>query len=178
MWGRDAAGESLMRRGYSVAAAVELWFKKEVETLTNDLLSITEVSARTGLQSSALRYYERAGLIRPQARIGGRRHYGEAILQRLAIIGLLQDVGFTISEIRKLVAIRGGREQWRELAEDKLDQIDDHIERVQAARELLVAALSCNCEGFDRCDLVNERRARHGKTVRRMTIVPEPSIGR
>ena len=138
--------------------------------MREDLVSITEVGRSTGLPSSALRYYERAGLIRPQARIGGKRHYSPSVLQRLAVIGLLKDVGFTISEIKKLVATRGGRQRWRELAEDKLSQIDDHIERVLNTRELLVAALSCNCDGFDHCDLLHESRARHGKTLRRTTL--------
>ena len=134
------------------------------------MLSITEVSTRTGLQSSALRYYERAGLIRPKTRIGGRRHYGEAVLQRLAIIALLQEVGFTISEIQGLLNGRGRPKGWREIGETKLNEIDDHIERIQDARELLVAALSCNCDRLDRCELLHERRARHGKTVRRITL--------
>ena len=138
--------------------------------MSDGLLSITEVSATVGLPSSALRYYERAGLIRPRTRIGGRRHYDEKVLQRLAVIGLLQSVGFTISEIKKLVATRGGRGRWRELAEDKLDQIDEHIERVRDARDLLVAALACECEEFDRCELLNERRGRHGKAIRRTAL--------
>lgn len=138
--------------------------------MNNNLLSISEVSSRTGLQSSALRYYERAGLIRPRSRIGGRRHYDEAVLHRLSVIGLLQEVGFTISEIRTVLANRGGRTRWRKLAEDKLTEIDDHLERVRSARELLLAALSCDCEGFDRCRLVHGQRGRHGKTVQRMTL--------
>lgn len=136
----------------------------------NDLLSITEVCSRTGLQSSALRYYERAGLVHPRTRVAGRRHYDEAVLHRLSVIGLLQEVGFTISEIRIVLTNRGGRTRWRKLAEDKLAQIVDHLERVHSARELLVAALSCDCEGFDRCELVRARRGRHGKTVQRMTF--------
>ena len=118
-----------------------------------ELLSITEVGDATGLQSSALRYYEKAGLIKPKARVGGRRHYETSVLQRLAAIALLQEVGFTISEIAELVERKGGGRRWRSLANDKLAEIDSHVERVQAARNLLMAALECECSGLESCDL-------------------------
>jgi DNA-binding transcriptional MerR regulator len=94
-----------------------------------ELISITEVCNETSLQSSALRYYERAGLIRPHSRIGGRRHYRRSVFQTLGAIALLQEVGFTISEIKTLLAGQEGRSAWRALADAKLRTIDDHIER-------------------------------------------------
>ncbi len=135
----------------------------------SELLSISEVGEATGLPSSALRYYEKAGLITPDARVGGRRHYGRPVLRRLAVVALLQEVGFTISEISELIR-RRGRERWRSLAEAKLEEIDTHLARVNAARELLTAALDCGCSELESCDLVKERRGRHRKAVQTLVL--------
>lgn len=135
-----------------------------------DLLSITQVGEATGLPSSALRYYEKAGLIKPAGRAGGRRQYKTAILQRLAVVALLQEVGFTIGEISELVNRRSKRQRWQSLAEDKLDEIDTHLERVAAARELLISALDCGCSSLERCDLVTSRRGRHRKVAQTLTL--------
>jgi DNA-binding transcriptional MerR regulator len=138
--------------------------------MTQELLSISQVGEATGLQSSALRYYEKAGLISPKARVGGRRHYDASVLQRLAVILLLQEVGFTIGEIGELIQRKGRRQLWRRLAEGKVDEIDAHLHRVQAARGLLTAALECGCSGLESCDLVKERRGRHRKTVQTLML--------
>ncbi len=136
--------------------------------MDDELLSITEVAASTGLPSSALRYYERAGLVTPRARIGGRRHYAPDVLHRLAIIGLLQEAGFTIREIADL--LQGRRKAWRRLAEKKLAEIDRHIERVTAARDLVVAALGCGCSRLEECELVSNRRGSHRKAVETLSL--------
>ena len=149
--------------------ALEVGFKSRERALADHLLSISEVSRRTGVQSSALRYYESAGLVRSQSRIGGRRHYDPSILRRLAVIALLQEVGFTLGEIKDLVD-SSGHDRWMELAKEKLGQIDRHLKRVQSARNLLETALRCECECFDRCDLTDQRQGHHGKLVRRMTF--------
>ncbi|MBW3589416.1 MAG: MerR family transcriptional regulator [Actinobacteria bacterium] len=132
------------------------------------LLSISEVVQATGLKSSALRYYEKVGLLEPAARIGGRRHYHQNVLQRIAVIVLLQEVGFRIGEIADLVARDRKRGQWRGLAEAKLEEIDTHIKRVESARDLLRAAIDCGCSNLDTCGLVSERR--HPKVVHRVTL--------
>jgi DNA-binding transcriptional MerR regulator len=143
---------------------------QEEELMWPELLSITEVGELTGLQSSALRYYEKAGLIGPKARVGGRRHYDPSVLKRLAVIALFQEVGFTIGEISELMSHKERRKRWRTLAEGKLEEIDTHLERVGAARELLTAALNCGCSGLESCDLVKERRGRHRKAVQTLTL--------
>lgn len=134
------------------------------------LLSITEVGEAAGLPSSALRYYEKAGLITPQARRGGRRHYSPDVVRRLAVIALLQEVGFTIKEISTLVRGGGRKERWRALAEDKLEQIDSHLERVGKARRLLESALSCECAGLETCELVTRGRSAHDRATRPLTL--------
>lgn len=143
--------------------------------MDQELLSISEVGETTGLQCSALRYYEKAGLIRPKARLGGRRHYDASVVQRLAVIALLQEVGFTIGEISELVSHREKGQRWRTLAEGKLEEIDAHLKRVDAARELLTAALDCGCSGLERCGLVKERRGRHREAVQTLTLRMGPA---
>jgi MerR family redox-sensitive transcriptional activator SoxR len=150
---------------------------QEEEMMDQELLSITEVGEATGLRSSALRYYEKAGLIRPKGRVGGRRHYETSVLQRLAVIALLQEVGFTIGEISKLIRRKGSPQRWRTLAEGKLEEIDAHVKRVRAARELLTAAMNCGCSGLESCDLVTERRGRHRKAVQTLTLRMGPPAG-
>jgi MerR family redox-sensitive transcriptional activator SoxR len=135
-----------------------------------ELMSITEVGRATGLESSALRYYEREGLIRSQARVGGRRHYDPFVLHRLAVISLLQEVGFTIGEISELVSRPDRARRWRELAAGKLAEIDLHLERVNAARTLLKSALSCDCGHLETCDLVRERRGSHRRATGVLTL--------
>jgi MerR family transcriptional regulator, redox-sensitive transcriptional activator SoxR len=115
-----------------------------------------------------LRYYERSGLIRSRGRSGGRRQYEPAVIQRLAVIALLQEVGFSIREIKTLVGRRDGHKRWRPLAERKLKEIDEHIQEVKEARDLLTAALACDCSGLDTCDLIRARTGRHRKVVQRL----------
>jgi DNA-binding transcriptional MerR regulator len=150
---------------------VEVRFKssKEGWVADSDLLSISEVGEATGLQGSALRYYEKAGLIRPAARVGGRRHYDPSVLQRLAAIALLQDAGFTIAEVGQLLGSGTSRDRWRSMAVRKLGEIDAHVERVAAARELLISALRCDCSGLDTCQLVSARRGRHRAVLRSLS---------
>ena len=119
------------------------------------MLSISEVSASTGLRPSALRYYEEAGLLTPAARVSGRRHYDDTVLERLAVIACAQEAGFTIAEIRELLA---GEDDppaaWRALAERKLVEVDAVIQKAQATRRLLEESLHCNCVALAECTAV------------------------
>ncbi len=132
------------------------------------MLPIGEVARLTGLRASALRYYEDAGLIRPVARISGRRHYDPSVLDRLRVIACAQDAGFTIAEVRKLL---GGENdspgRWRALAQRKLREVDAVIERAQVTRRLLEDSLNCDCVALDQCATVLGRapRPRSAKRV-------------
>lgn len=118
-------------------------------------LSITEVSAASGLRPSALRYYEEAGLIAPRERRGGRRYYDAAVLSRLAFIALCQDVGFTIAEIATLVdGGAGTRQRWQHLAEDKLEDIDSQLRKLRQMKRHLRSALGCQCGSVESCEVV------------------------
>jgi DNA-binding transcriptional MerR regulator len=110
----------------------------------NGLVPIGEVARRTGVATSALRYYERIGLLSPAERVGRRRHYPPSSAERVALIRLYQDAGFTLAEIGRLVAaMRRGRPAWDRLAERKIAELDARIADAQRARKLIEHALAC-----------------------------------
>ena len=95
-------------------------------------LAIGELGRRTGLATSALRYYERAGLLAPAGRAHGRRYYSPASAERIALIRLCQDAGFTLAEIRTFIAAGSRRHpSWTRLMEGKLLELDAFIARAK-----------------------------------------------
>jgi MerR family transcriptional regulator, redox-sensitive transcriptional activator SoxR len=120
-------------------------------------LTIGEVAARAGVNTSHIRYYERVGVLPKPERIGGQRRYGEDVLNRLAIVDVAQRAGLSLDEIRGLTGPdnRGGPagDRIRELAERKLPDIDALIARAKAVRAWLELARSCDCRTVDVCSL-------------------------
>ena len=118
-------------------------------------LSIGEVARRSGLASSAIRYYEGEGLIPLAGRRGGRRVYDESILLRLAIIELAKRAGFRIVEIRQLLSGFTKRTppgvRWRRLAEGKLKELEARIEEARRMQALLEVVTRCECPSFEDC---------------------------
>ena len=108
------------------------------------ILTIGELSRRTGLATSALRYYERVGLLRPDSRANGRRYYESSSRGRVALIRLCQDAGFTLAEIRVLLAAGMRRSRsWARLVNAKLLELEASIDRARRARSLIQHALAC-----------------------------------
>ena len=122
-------------------------------------MSIGEVARRAGLQPSAIRYYERVGLLPPPARRSGRRRYEPGVLDRLALIHLAQDAGLTLAEIRELISgfpvDAPPGERWRTLASRKLREIDESIARAERMRKVLLGTLDCECATLDACPHVD-----------------------
>ena len=121
-------------------------------------MSIGEVARRAQLRTSAIRYYEEAGLLPSPARVGGRRRYDPSVLERLAIIRLAQRAGFSISELRALMheGEAGGIVQARPMVESKLADIEARIREAEQMRALLRRWLSCTCVAVSSCDLIAE----------------------
>lgn len=121
-------------------------------------LTIGEVAKRAGLRTSAVRYYEDAGVLPPAARVGGQRRYDETVLARLAVIRLAQEVGFSVAEIRALVdgfdSAGIAPERWQEMARRKLADVDALLQRAERMKLLLEASLDCGCLTLDTCQLV------------------------
>jgi DNA-binding transcriptional MerR regulator len=110
----------------------------------NGLVAIGELARRTGVATSALRYYERIGLLSPANRVGQRRHYPPSSAERVALIRLYQDAGFTLAEIGPMVAtVSRGRQAWGRLAERKIAELDARIADAQRAKKLIKHALGC-----------------------------------
>jgi MerR family redox-sensitive transcriptional activator SoxR len=119
------------------------------------MLTIGEVAERTGVAASALRYYEREGLIPKADRRGGKRVYGEDILDRLALIGVAKAAGFTVAEIQTLLSGFARRtppgQRWRKLAERKLAELETRIAEVERMKCVLEAVTRCECPTFEEC---------------------------
>src|SRR5262245_51755246 len=95
-------------------------------------MSIGEAARKMGLRSSAIRYYEKLGLIPKAPRLSGRRRYDERVLERLAMVRFAKHVGFSIAEIKVLLRGVDGRpppERWRKLAAEKVAQVDAFVGR-------------------------------------------------
>jgi MerR family redox-sensitive transcriptional activator SoxR len=118
--------------------------------------SIGEVARRVGLSTSALRYYESLGLLPTPERSSGRRLYDQDALDRLAMIDVAQRAGFTLREVRVLLdglqADTPPTQEWRDLAQHKLAEIDQLLARTEAMRTLLHTWLHCDCLTLDDID--------------------------
>ena len=119
-------------------------------------LTISEVARQLGLQASAIRYYERIGLLPRARRMSGQRRYDNTVLYRLAIIQRARQLGFTLSEIRHLFFgfrdVTRASERWRTLSQQKLAELDRLMEGLQAVRGLLKRLMTkCQCDTLDQC---------------------------
>jgi DNA-binding transcriptional MerR regulator len=112
------------------------------KTVPDSLLTIGEVAARAGVATSAVRYYERCGLLAADARQSGQRRYREDTLRRLVFIGMLQDAGLALDDIRGILDATTVAE-WKSIARARLAGLDDEMARLQRAREVLAGALLC-----------------------------------
>jgi MerR family transcriptional regulator, redox-sensitive transcriptional activator SoxR len=125
--------------------------------MTEATLSIGEVAARAGVNVSAIRYYERNGLLPEPERESGQRRYTDATIGRLGAIDVAKRAGFSLAEVRTLLdSIDGGapaHEQLRALAERKLPDVEALIRRAQEMRGWLSLATACGCETLEGCAL-------------------------
>lgn len=115
------------------------------------MLTIGELAARTETATSALRYYEEVGLLSPTARVSGQRRYGGSVVDLIGVIKFLQECGFSLREIKRLVGTRSSARVWKDLAERKLGELDATIARATAARTAIEHALSCPRENVLEC---------------------------
>jgi MerR family redox-sensitive transcriptional activator SoxR len=148
-----------------------------------NLLTIGEVSRRSGVASSALRFYEERGLIASERAGSGHRRYPRPVLRRIAFIVFAQHIGLTLEEIAreldKLPADRAPtRRDWSRLSRPWTHRIDERIAELERLRAGLTECIGCGCLSLDRCKLANpdDRAARLG-TGPRYWIGDRPSPG-
>jgi MerR family redox-sensitive transcriptional activator SoxR len=108
----------------------------------SELLTIGEVADRAHVATSTIRYYERRGLLNADARQSGQRRYRIETLRRLVFIGMLQDAGLTLEDVRGILnAATVG--EWKAIAIERLKALDEQIAQLQRARAVLGGALLC-----------------------------------
>jgi MerR family transcriptional regulator, redox-sensitive transcriptional activator SoxR len=134
-----------------------------------ELLTIGEVSRRSGVASSALRFYEERGLIASERAGSGHRRYGRPVLRRIAFIVFAQRIGLTLDEIAAALAElppdrAPTRRDWARLSSDWTSRIDQRIAELERLRDGLTECIGCGCLSLDRCALANpgDRAARLG----------------
>ncbi len=125
-----------------------------------DLLPIGEVARRSGFPQSALRYYEREGLVRTTRTSGGQRRYERSVLRRLAFIRAARTVGVGLEEVRAgLDQLPDGRtpnrSDWTRLSRSWRGRLNEQIDALVALRDGLDSCIGCGCLSLQRCQLSN-----------------------
>lgn len=124
--------------------------------MTPQLLDIAEVAGSSKLAPSALRFYEKRGLIASAGRNGLRRTYQPEVLARLALIGCARSAGFTLAQIARFLVATPDDTELREHLADKARQLDEEIDRLSRMRDGLRHAATCthvplaDCPDFKR----------------------------
>lgn len=124
------------------------------------LLTVGELAKRTGVSTSALRFYEERGLIRSERTDSGHRRYARPTARRVAFVVFAQRVGLTLEEIRaeldKLPTDRmPGREDWNRLTRTWSARIDERIRELERLKGGLSDCIGCGCLSLERCRILN-----------------------
>lgn len=129
-------------------------------TIDRDVLTVGELAARTGVATSALRFYEERGLLHPTRNSAGYREYPRASTRRVAFIVYAQRVGYSLEEIAaelgKLPENRvPARADWARLSAQWVRRIDERIAELERLRGGLTECIGCGCLSLQRCKLAN-----------------------
>lgn len=136
---------------------------------TSKPLTVGELAERTGVATSALRFYEERGLLHPERNDSGHRRYPRYLARRVAFIVFAQRVGLTLQEIRneldKLPTDRvPGSKDWNRLTKTWSTRIDERIEELKRLKVGLTGCIGCGCLSLESCTILNpyDRVASHG----------------
>ena len=132
--------------------------------MTDEWLSIGEVAERTGVAPSALRYYEKEGLIGAVRTDGGQRRYHREILRRVAFVRIAQRVGLSLDEIRASLASlpterTPTKADWARLSHSWRPRLDEQIAVLERLRDKLTDCIGCGCLSLKACALYNPEDA-------------------
>ena len=124
------------------------------------MMTIQQVSRRSGVASSALRYYEERGLLSSERAASGHRRYPRRVLRRIAFIVFAQKIGLTLDEIGQALARlpvdhAPTRQDWAQLSASWSTRIDERIAELERLRDGLNECIGCGCLSIDRCRLAN-----------------------
>jgi MerR family redox-sensitive transcriptional activator SoxR len=127
---------------------------------TTDLLTVSEVARRSGFAASALRFYEREGLVAATRTAGGQRRYQRSVLRRLAFIRAARNVGLSLEEIAAALATLPERRNptkadWTRLSHTWRRRLDDQILALTKLRDGLSSCIGCGCLSLRHCAMAN-----------------------
>ena len=118
-------------------------------------MKIGELASRTGLNASAIRYYEKLGLVPAPYRASGQRRFTDEAIYRVLLIRFARDMDFSLEEIKVFlsglsdIALVG--KHWKELAHSKIKQVDETVVRAKRLKLLLEDLLHCRCASLRQC---------------------------
>ncbi|MFP8960071.1 redox-sensitive transcriptional activator SoxR [Streptomyces nanhaiensis] len=127
-------------------------------------LTIGQLAERSGVSTSALRFYERNGLIHSRRTSGNQRRYGRDTLRRVAFVRASQRVGISLERIRTVLGLLPDsrtptREDWARVSECWRADLDTRIRQLEELRDDLTDCIGCGCLSLDRCALTNPHDA-------------------
>jgi MerR family redox-sensitive transcriptional activator SoxR len=127
---------------------------------SGDLLTVGQIADRSGFATSAIRFYENAGLITASRTTGGQRRFKRNMLRRLAFIRAARNVGLSLDEVAiALAKLPDGRTptraDWTRLSKDWRARLDDQIAGLMALRDSLDSCIGCGCLSLKRCAISN-----------------------
>ena len=148
----------------------------------HDLLTISQVSRRSGVAASALRFYEDRGLIRSERAGSGHRRYPRAVLRRIAFIVFAQRIGLSLDEIAVEIGHLPAnqvpvRAAWARLSGSWTARIDQRIAELERLRSSLTQCIGCGCLSLKDCQMANpaDRAGRLGPGPRYWVEPRRPS---
>lgn len=149
-----------------------------VSVHAKDLLTIGEVVERSGFAHSALRFYEREGLVHATRTAGGQRRYERSVLRRLAFLRAARAIGIGLDEVRAALATLPAdhtptKADWTRLSQAWRGRLDEQIDALVALRDGLDGCIGCGCLSLARCRLMNpgDRAGADGEGARMLPPV-------
>jgi MerR family transcriptional regulator, redox-sensitive transcriptional activator SoxR len=133
-------------------------------------LSIGDVAKATGLRTSAIRYYEDAGVLPKPDRVSGKRRYDPDTIDRLTLVRFCGRLGMSLADVRGLLAAPRGhraKEHWRQLVDGKLGEIRDLVKAAQGVERILLESRDCDCVTLASCSWLRDERTKPPPSPRR-----------
>jgi MerR family redox-sensitive transcriptional activator SoxR len=123
-------------------------------------LTIGEIAERSGLAPSAIRFYERRGLLASERTLGNQRRYRREVLRRIAFVRIAQRVGLSLEEIIEAlgdlpVEKAPSAQEWQRLTRGWRERLDERIVMLEALRSGLTSCIGCGCLSLRTCALAN-----------------------
>ncbi|WP_106607966.1 redox-sensitive transcriptional activator SoxR [Shimia abyssi] len=140
----------------------------QIKPLATRGLTIGDISARTGLAQSAIRFYEDEGLVHPTRTASGQRRFERADIRRLSFVRISQNLGFTISEIRSALSTlpqnrTPTKRDWERISARFRRHLDQRIAQMQKLRDTLDGCIGCGCLSLQKCKLYNPDDRAHSR---------------